>query len=47
MSVHVYGHPCDNGKIQAIADKHNLKVIYDAAHAFNVRKDNSSILNLI
>lgn len=34
MGVHVYGIPCDVDAIQKIADKHNLKVIYDAAHAF-------------
>ena len=45
MPVHVYGHPCDNDKIQAISKKHNLKVIYDAAHAFNVKQDDNSILN--
>ena len=36
LPVHVYGTPCDVDKIQEIADKHNLKVIYDAAHAFGV-----------
>ncbi len=45
MPVHVYGNPCDVEKIQAIADKHDLKVIYDAAHAFGVEKDGKSILN--
>lgn len=34
VPVHVYGMPCDVEKIEAIAKKHNLKVIYDAAHAF-------------
>ena len=34
MPVHVYGQPCDNERIDAIAKRHNLKVIYDAAHAF-------------
>lgn len=34
LAVHVFGNPCDVEKIQAIADKHGLKVIYDAAHAF-------------
>ncbi len=37
VPVHVYGHPADTEKIQAIADKYGLKVIYDAAHAFGVR----------
>lgn len=45
MPVHVYGNPCQVEKIQQIADKHNLKVIYDAAHAFGVKKDGVSILN--
>lgn len=34
LGVHVFGNPCDVEGIQAIADKHGLKVIYDAAHAF-------------
>lgn len=34
LPVHVYGNVCDVEKIQQIADRHNLKVIYDAAHAF-------------
>jgi len=34
LAVHVFGTPCDVEKIQKIADKYNLKVIYDAAHAF-------------
>lgn len=45
LPVHVYGNPCDNEKIQEIADKYGLKVIYDAAHAFGVTKDGTSILN--
>ena len=36
VPVHVYGNLCDVERIQAIADKHHLKVIYDAAHAFGV-----------
>lgn len=36
MAVHCYGHPCDVEAIEAIAKKHNLKVIYDAAHAFDL-----------
>lgn len=44
MPVHVYGTPCDVERIQAIADKHGLKVIYDAAHAFGVEVDGKSIL---
>ena len=45
MPVHVYGKPCDTGRIQEIADKYGLKVIYDAAHAFGVEVDGQSILN--
>jgi len=44
MPVHVYGTPCNIEVIQQIADKYNLKVIYDAAHAFGVEKDGESIL---
>lgn len=45
MPVHCYGHPCDVDAIQKIADNYNLKVIYDAAHAFGVQDDRGSILN--
>lgn len=34
MATHVFGNPCDIEMIRSIADKHNLKVIYDAAHCF-------------
>lgn len=44
LAVHVYGHPCDVEHIQAIADRHGLKVIYDAAHAFGVRYKDQSLL---
>ncbi len=44
MPVHVYGNPCDTERIQAIADKYGLKVIYDAAHAFGVRVNGESVL---
>lgn len=44
MPVHVYGNPCDTEKIQSIADKYGLKVIYDAAHAFGVKVNSESIL---
>ncbi len=37
LPVHVYGQPCDVQAIQRIADLYNLRVIYDAAHAFGVR----------
>lgn len=45
LAVHVYGNPCNVERIEAIAHKHDLKVIYDAAHAFGVEYKNSSILN--
>ncbi len=45
MPVHCYGNPCESEKIDAIARKHNLKVIYDAAHAFGVKDAKGSILN--
>lgn len=44
MPVHCYGHPCDTKAIQKIADNYNLKVIYDAAHAFGVQDGQGSIL---
>ncbi|RGK99475.1 DegT/DnrJ/EryC1/StrS family aminotransferase [Prevotella disiens] len=44
MPVHVYGKPCDTGRIQEIAEKYGLKVIYDAAHAFGVEVNGKSIL---
>lgn len=45
MPVHCYGQPCDMERIGAIADKYNLKVIYDAAHAFGVEVNGQSVLN--
>lgn len=45
MPVHVYGNICNVKKIEEIAKKHNLKVIYDAAHAFGVSYEGQSILN--
>lgn len=45
MPVHCYGIPCNLDEIESIADNYNLKVIYDAAHAFGVRRDGESILN--
>ncbi|MFN7308358.1 MAG: DegT/DnrJ/EryC1/StrS family aminotransferase [Acetobacteraceae bacterium] len=44
LAVHCYGHPCDVDAIQRIADTYNLKVIYDAAHAFGVKCHCGSIL---
>lgn len=46
MPVHVYGTPCDTKRIQEIADKYGLKVIYDAAHAFGVEVNGKSILEV-
>ncbi len=45
MPVHCYGRPCDVDAIRRIADNYNLKVIYDAAHAFGVTVDGESVLN--
>lgn len=44
MPVHVYGNPCETEAIEKIADKHGLKVIYDAAHAFGVSQNGKSVL---
>jgi dTDP-4-amino-4,6-dideoxygalactose transaminase len=45
LAVHCYGHPCQTEQIAAIAQKHNLKVIYDAAHAFGIETGAGSVLN--
>ena len=45
MPVHCYGRPCDVDEIQKIADNHNLKIIYDAAHAFGVQCHCGSVLS--
>lgn len=45
LATHVYGYSCDVEKIESIAKKHNLKVIYDGAHAFGVLVNGSSIFN--
>jgi len=45
LAVHVFGTPCNVFKIQEIADKHNLKVIYDSAHAFGAEIDGVGIGN--
>ena len=45
MPVHVFGNACDVEKIDAIAKKHNLKVIYDGAHAFGARYGGKSLLS--
>lgn len=44
LPVHVYGQPCDVDSIQKIADNYNLRVIYDAAHAFGVKLRGDSVL---
>ncbi|WP_236176771.1 DegT/DnrJ/EryC1/StrS family aminotransferase [Pseudomonas qingdaonensis] len=44
MPVHCYGNPCDVDAIQRIADNYNLRVIYDAAHAFGVKDAGGSVL---
>lgn len=44
VPVHIFGNVCDVEKIDSIAQKHNLKVIYDAAHAFNVKFKGESVL---
>lgn len=45
LATHCFGNPCDISAIQAIADKYNLKVIYDAAHCFGVKYLNKSLLS--
>lgn len=44
LATHVYGNPCDTEKIEAIARRHNLRVIYDAAHGFGVTYKGKSLL---
>ncbi len=43
--MHVFGIPCDVEKIEEIAQRHNIKVIYDAAHAFDVEYKGRSIFS--
>ncbi|WP_291153025.1 DegT/DnrJ/EryC1/StrS family aminotransferase [Flavobacterium sp. UBA7680] len=45
LATHVFGNPCDIIAIENIAKKHNLKVIYDAAHCFGVKFNNQSVFN--
>ena len=45
VPVHVFGNSCEVESIQQIAERHNLKVVYDAAHAFDVKHKNQSVLN--
>ena len=43
LAVHVYGNPCNVVDLQRIADRHKLRIIYDAAHAFGTRVDGRGI----
>src|SRR5262245_54886220 len=43
LAVHVYGNPCDVAALQRVADRHGLKIIYDAAHAFGTRIDGRGV----
>lgn len=43
LATHVYGNPCDVEAIEAIAKKHDLKVIYDGAHAFGTKYNQQSV----
>lgn len=43
VATHVYGNPCDVHAINRVAQKHNLKVIYDAAHSFGVKVNGTSV----
>ena len=45
LATHVFGVPCDVEAIEAIAKRHNLKVVYDAAHCFGTKYKGQSILN--
>ena len=45
LATHVFGNPCNTDKIEDLAKKYNLKVIYDAAHAFGVNYKSKSIFN--
>jgi dTDP-4-amino-4,6-dideoxygalactose transaminase len=45
LAVHVYGNPCYVEKLQEVAAEHNLRLIYDAAHAFGVDYKDQSVLN--
>lgn len=45
LAVHVFGHPCKLNELADIARRYNLRLIYDAAHAFGVKVGNKSIVN--
>src|SRR5262245_21193712 len=44
LATHVYGNPCNVEAVEKIAEDHNLRIIYDAAHCFGVKYKNRSIL---
>lgn len=46
LPVHVYGHLCDHEALEAIANKHGIRLIYDAAHAFGATKNGRSAANM-
>jgi dTDP-4-amino-4,6-dideoxygalactose transaminase len=45
MPVHAYGYPCDTARLERLAETYNLKIIYDAAHAFGVSCDCGSLFD--
>lgn len=45
LPVHVYGMPCDVTRLQEIAGRHSLSILYDAAHAFGVTAENKALVN--
>lgn len=45
VATHVYGNPCDVDVFEQLSQQYNIKVIYDAAHAFGVRVNEQSVLN--
>lgn len=45
LATHVYGNPCDVDTIEQVAAKHNLKIIYDGAHAFNAKYKGRQVLS--
>jgi len=45
LAVHVYGNPCYVEQLEAIANEHNVKLIFDGAHSFGVEYDNQSVFN--
>lgn len=45
LATHVYGNPCEIDRLQALANKHNLKLVFDAAHAFGVKYQNNPVVS--